>query len=550
MQTIHNPVLRGFHPDPSFVRVGDDFYLASSTFEWLPGVRFHHSKDLVHWRLAGHALTRPEHIDLKGVENSNGNWAPSLSYADGQFWLLYTNIRTAGMARPFKDPHVYLITAPAIEGPWSDPIHLNSIGFDPSLFHDDDGRKWLLNMQWDFRKGRHRFAGNVVQEYDHSQERLIGPTYEILRKTDKLCEGPNLYKRDGWYYLMMAEGGTGWNHGISMARSRSVTGPYELDPEEAVLTTRYTPEHPLQKAGHGELVETAAGEWWLAHLCSRPLKTGAGVAAHSPDKSAAANEHAGHRCMLGRETALQRVDWSEDGWLRLANGGVLPDLEVKAPAGLAAHPWPAVPERDDFDEPELSPQWATLRVFAEASWLSLTERPGWLRLRGRECPSSLHEQSLVAKRVQSFHIIVETRIDFTPTRFSQFAGLVAWYDTKMFYYLRVSHDEQIGKFIEIMLMDDGVYDQLEDSRVAINDWPEVYLRAEIDHAKLQFFASKDGRDWQPIGPVLDASKLSDDYHQGLHFTGAFVGLAAHDVAGQRAFADFDYFKMKNIDAGM
>src|ERR1700712_2382543 len=141
MQTIQNPVLRGFHPDPSFVRVGDNFYLASSTFEWLPGVRFHHSKDLVNWRLVGHALTRPEDIGLKGVENSNGNWAPSLSYSDGQFWLIYTNIRTSGMGRPFKDPHVYLITAPSIEGPWSDPIHLNSIGFDPSLFHDDDGRK-------------------------------------------------------------------------------------------------------------------------------------------------------------------------------------------------------------------------------------------------------------------------------------------------------------------------------------------------------------------------------------------------------------------------
>ncbi len=119
---IQNPVLRGFHPDPSFIRVGDDYYLASSTFEWMPGVRFHHSKDLVHWRLAGHALTRPEQIDLRGVDNSNGNWAPSLSYADGQFWLIYTNIRTAGMGRPFKDMYVYLTTAPSIEGPWSDPV--------------------------------------------------------------------------------------------------------------------------------------------------------------------------------------------------------------------------------------------------------------------------------------------------------------------------------------------------------------------------------------------------------------------------------------------
>jgi xylan 1,4-beta-xylosidase len=400
-------------------------------------------------------------------------------------------------------------------------------------------------MQWDFRKGRHRFAGNICQEYDHDQGKLIGPMHELVRKENVLCEGPNLYKRDGWYYLMLAEGGTGWNHGISMARSRCITGPYELDPQEAVLTTRHHPEHPLQKAGHGELVQLRNGEWWLAHLCSRPVRTGAGVDPRSPDQSAAAHTHAGHRCMLGRETALQRVVWSKDGWLRLANGGVLPDVHVQAP-DLPPHPWPATPARDDFEGEVLSAQWATLRVPADPSWLSLTERPGWLRLRGRESPSSLHEQSLVAQRLQSFRVRVETRLDFTPTRFSQMAGLVCWYDTRMFYYLRVSHDEEEGRVLGIVLMDDGTYDELEESQIAIDDWSAVYLRAEIEYAKLQFFGSRDGDHWRAIGPVLDASKLSDDYGQGLHFTGAMVGLAAHDVAGQRATADFDYFDLEDL----
>lgn len=530
---IQNPVLPGFHPDPSFVRVGDDFYLASSTFEWLPGVRFHHSRDLVNWRVVGHALTRPNHIDLKGVDNSSGVWAPSLSYADEQFWLIYTNIRTTGAGRPFKDPHVFLITAPDITGPWSDPIYLDSIGFDPSLFHDDDGRKWLVNMQWDFRPGRFRFAGNICQEYDHAQRKLVGPIHELVRKDKQniLCEGPNIYKHDGWYYLMLAEGGTGWNHGISMARSRNVTGPYELDPQEAVLTTRHHPEHPLQKAGHGELVQLQNGQWWLAHLCARPLGSVAQVA---PEQE--------KRCILGRETALQRVTWSQDGWLRLANGGVLPDVEVQAP-DLPPHPWPATAARDDFDAPEFGPDWATLRVLAEEKWLSLSERPGYLRLYGRESPSSLHEQSVVAKRLQSFQARIETHVEFSPTRFTQMAGLVCWYDTKGFYYLRVSHLEDAGKVLGIALMDDGQYDELEDAQIEINDWPAVYLRAEIQFADLQFYASPDGEKWRPIGPVLDASKLSDDYGQGLHFTGAMVGLAAHDVGGQRAFADFDFFEL-------
>jgi xylan 1,4-beta-xylosidase len=536
---IQNPVLRGFHPDPSIVRVGEDFYIASSTFEWLPGVRFHHSRDLVHWKVAGHALTRPAHIDLKGVQSSGGSWAPSLSYADGKFWLIYTNVRTS--RNGMKDSHVYLTTAPAIEGPWSDPVHLNSIGFDPSLFHDDDGRKWLLNMQWDFRAGYYRFAGICLQEYDPVKQRLVGESREILRKEKILCEGPNLYKRDGWYYLMMAEGGTSWGHAITMARSKNIAGPYELDPQQAVLTTRRSPDFPLQKAGHGELVETEAGEWWLAFLCSRPLRTPAPAPAGA---DAEQRTYAGMRCMLGRETGLQRVVWSDDGWLRLVNGTMRPDVEVAAPAGLPAHPWPAVPERDDFEGAELGLDWASLRVLADPSWLSLSERPGWLRLYGRESPQSLHEQSLVAKRLQEFKAVAETRIDFSPTRYTQMAGLMAWYDTRTFYFLRVTHDEKLGKILRIMVTDNDAYSELYDSQCAINDWPAVYLRAEIDHEALQFSASPDGTSWQPIGPVLDASKLSDDYGSYLHFTGAFLGLASYDLAGQGGYADFDYFRLE------
>src|SRR6266542_3849596 len=270
MHAIQNPIIAGFHPDPSICRVGDDYYILNSTFEWFPGVPIHHSRDLLHWRLIGHVLTRQSQVDLRGVPDSAGVWAPSLSYADDRFWLIYTNLRNTGLGRPFKDIKIFLTTAPNILGPWSDPIELNSIGFDPSLFHDDDGHKWLVNMMWDFRKGHSRFAGIVVQEYDEEQRKLRGPMTKILAKS-VLTEGPNLYKREGWYYLMLAEGGTGWNHGISMARSRSTTGPYELDPQESVLTARDAYDLCLQKAGHGELIETPSGEWYLAHLASRPI---------------------------------------------------------------------------------------------------------------------------------------------------------------------------------------------------------------------------------------------------------------------------------------
>jgi xylan 1,4-beta-xylosidase len=525
---FRNPVLRGFFPDPSICRVGHDYYLANSTFEWFPGIPLHHSRDLVNWRLVGHALTRTSQLDLSGIADSAGVWAPSLSWCDGQFWLVYGAIRTAGAGRPFKDIKVCLVTAPSIQGPWSEPVFLHANGFDPSLFHDDDGRKWLVNMQWDFRKDRPRFAGIILQEYDQRQRKLIGPLHSILQKP-VLTEGPNLYKRDGWYYLMLAEGGTGWNHGISMARSRRIEGPYELDPQEAVLTTRHDLNWPLQKAGHGELVQTPAGEWWLAHLCSRPV---------APER----------RCILGRETALQRVTWTGDGWLRLAHGDVRPLVELATPAGLVPHAWPVAAARDDFNGATLDPRWSTLRVAADESWLTLRARPGWLRLRGRDSQHSLFEQSLVARRLGSVHARVETRLEFSPAHFSHMAGLICWYDTRTHFYLRATHDETLGKILGVAMTEDGNYNESLPDRIAIGDWEAIYLRAEIAATRLQFFASPDGHAWQAVGPALDASKLSDDYGSALHFTGAMVGVCVQDLSGAALHADFDYFTLEEREA--
>jgi xylan 1,4-beta-xylosidase len=509
MPSITNPVLRGFNPDSSVVRVGEDYCIATSTFEWWPGVALHHSRDLVHWRLIGHALTRESQLNLRGIADSGGVWAPSLSHHDGQFWLIYTNVRTCGAGRPFKDVGIYLTTAPAIHGPWSDPVTLNATGFDPSLFHDEDGRKWLVNMMWDFRPGRNRFAGIVVQEYDPAIKKLIGPMTKILGK-EVLTEGPNLYQRDGWYYLMLAEGGTGWNHGISMARSRAITGPYELDPQASVMTTRDAPDCPLQKAGHGELVQTPAGEWYLVHLASRPLVVG--------DQ---------RRCTLGRETCLQQVIWSDDGWLRLAQGGTRPLVEVLAPmpatggsavgASLLAtqgapcreqarsHNFPPTitvpPERDECRAVGLGPEWSAPRGPIDENWASLTARPGWLRLRGRESLHSLYFQSLVAQRLTEHRATARTCLEFAPTHFTQSAGLVCYYDTRMHFYLRVTHDEARGRVLGIVFTDDGTYGELADFLIEVNDWSACHLQAEIDGARLQFSASRDGAAWQPVGPA-------------------------------------------------
>ena len=264
-----NPILPGFHPDPSIVRVGEDYYIATSTFEWWPGVRIHHSRDLVNWRLVGHALTRRSQLDLRGVQDSGGVWAPALSHSDGLFWVVYSDVR--GFNGFAKDVRNYLVTAPTIEGPWSDPAPLNASGFDPSLFHDDDGRKWILNQIWDRRPDHNQFAGIALQEYDPIAQKLRNNPVTIFQGTELgVTEGPHIYKRSGYYYLITAEGGTGEAHAVTIARARNLAGPYEICPHNPILTAAGRPEATLQKAGHGSLVETPDGRWYLAHLCSRP----------------------------------------------------------------------------------------------------------------------------------------------------------------------------------------------------------------------------------------------------------------------------------------
>lgn len=516
---ISNPILPGFHPDPSIVRVGADYFLATSTFEWFPGVALYHSRDLAHWRPAGHALTRPSQCDLTAVPDSGGIWAPSLSHCDGKFWLVYTVMRTR--TGPYKDMVNALVTADDIAGPWSEPVYLNSRGFDPSLFHDEDGRKWLVQIQWDHRKAHPSFGGIVLQEYDPAARRLLGEPARIFEKS-VLIEGPNLYRRGGFYYLLLAEGGTSWAHAVTTARSAHLFGPYEADPEP-VATSRGHPDHPLQKAGHGELVATPSGEWYLAHLASRPLQT--------PE---------GPRCPLGRETCLQKITWPEGGWPRLAGGGSLPAEEVEIPGDTLPHPWPAAERTGEFSTDGPGPDWMTLRRPWDAAWADFHARPGWVRLRGGESPASLHHQSLLARRVTSTEFRAEVRIDFHPRSFSEMAGFICYYDTRTHCYLRLTRGPSGGRVLGIVTMSDGVYDELGDHAIA--DQGEIRLGVEWSGSVLRFFHAADGSGWREAGPDLDASRLSDDFGSGLHFTGAFLGICAQDLAAHAATADFTNFR--------
>jgi xylan 1,4-beta-xylosidase len=536
--TIRNPILPGFNPDPSIVRVDDDYYIATSTFEWFPGVQIHHSRDLVHWRLLTRPLNRASQLNMLGDPDSCGIWAPCLTHADGRFWLIYTDVKRYGRTTvggasgaSLRDFHNYLVTCPTIDGEWSDPVYLNSSGFDPSLFHDDDGRKYLVNQLWDHRPGQNRFAGIVLQEYSVAERRLIGRRENIFRGTPLgFTEAPHLYRRNGWYYLLTAEGGTGWGHAVTMARSRKITGPYELHPDTHILSSRHRPDVELQRAGHADLVETQTGETYIVFLCGRPLRNRG-------------------RCTLGRETAIQPMTWGADGWLRTTDGRGLAQTEVAAPAGLLAHLFPPPPARENFDDAKLPIEFQWLRSPWPGELFSLTARPGFLRLFGRETIGSQFRQSLVARRQQAHCYSASTVIEFEPEHFQQSAGLVCYYNGAKFHYLHLSHDENLGKHLRVMsALPDSPQADAFTPPIAVPAGQPVQLRVEVDCERLLFAYRVEGRDvaWQWLPQQFDASILSDEASApGLpNFTGAFVGVACQDTAGTARPADFDWFEYR------
>lgn len=543
--TIENPILRGFHPDPSIIRVGEDYYIATSTFEWWPGVRLHHSRDLVHWELINYPLNRINQLDLRGVGPSQGVWAPCLSYDKGIFYLVYTVV-TAFYCNMY-DTNNYLVTARDIHGPWSDPLPLNNFGFDPSLFHDDDGKKYVVSMATDHRIPK-KYAGRLIlQEYDPAASRMTGAVRDIYRADKIFLEGPHIFKHDGWYYLFSADTGTGEGHGQTIQRSRCVWGPYEMyhpKPDAywqagdaySILTARHREDLPLQKAGHCDLVETPDGEWYAVHLCGRPTGD-----RQPPDAERFPGQR---RYMLGRETAIQKMSWTGDGWLELDCGETTPQVRVEAPKCTAQTVWRAKPllTWDDFDGETLDLDYQSLRVPMNRRHISLTARPGWLRMYGRSGLSSYFSQSLIARRMTEYQMEAETCVSFDPECFKQMAGLILLYDTDNYLYLHISKDEDVGKCLTLLKAENRKYEYLSEY-LPVEENRDLVLRLTIDGSWAQFYAGYRDGVLQQFGPRVNASFLSDEACREGWFTGTMIGLCCQDLTGFGKYADFDWFKV-------
>jgi xylan 1,4-beta-xylosidase len=517
-RTFRNPILPGCYPDPSVCRVGDDYYLVTSTFEYFPGLPVFHSRDLVHWHQIGHVLDRASQLPLDGIRPSGGLYAPTIRFSNGTFYVINTLVDGKTKSGNF------IVTAADPAGPWSEPYWLESApGIDPSLFFDEDGRAWYTGTRL---KANSDYEGHTeiwLQELDLQSMRLVGDVHVLWDGAVKgavWAEAPHIYKVQGHYYLVIAEGGTAHHHAVTVARSDSITGPYEANRGNPILTHRHLGlDYPIVGTGHADLVETQTGQWWMVLLAMRP--------------------YGGYFYNLGRETFLAPVRW-EDGWPIVSPG--LGRVEFSYPVpNLPEATWPQAPACDDFDSPALALYWNFLRTPRD-KFFSLSERPGHLRLRLRPQRLSEHTNpSFIGRRQQHIHFRAQCAVEFTPQNEHECAGL-ALVQNNDFYFLFV-----ITKATELVLcLIKRAYGKEEILAQQPANAAKLHLKVEAHEQAYHFYFANKPDEWQAVTEEVDGRILSTPVAGG--FVGAYIAMYASSN-GQPSTnnTDFDWFEYVGLD---
>ncbi len=495
--SYRNPILPGFQPDPSIVRVGDDFYLVNSTFAWFPGIPIYHSRDLVHWRQIGNAIDRPGMLDFKGLGTNRAVFAPAITWHEGTFYILNTCIDCGGN---------YLVTAKDPAGPWSDPIWLPFDGIDCSLFIDSDGSAWVVNNGEPEEKPRYDGHRAIwIQAFDLKTLKLFGPRKVLVdggvHPEDKpvWAEGPHVFKKDGWYYLMAAEGGTAEDHSETIYRSRKPDGPYEAGPVNPILTQRDLPAgrpDRIEATGHADLVRLDDGTWWGVFLATRPF--------------------AGQSTLLGRETFLLPVTWHE-GWPLFLPAGEPVPLVAPRPA-LPASPgdewnrW-----TDDFNERALSPEWIRLRNPGPVQDHAL-EGGDLVLVPSADPAGSLGAPAFWGRRLRHPTATVSTTVTFTADKPGDYAGLLAFMDESPFLAFGIEDDKLVARRRTDTKQDERGEPIASTPRAGSGP---VELRIATDGGNAALSWRKPGGHWQMLAPNVDVEPLAS-VHAGL-FTGLVIG---------------------------
>lgn len=480
MSTFRNPVLTGCYPDPSICRVGEDFYLVTSSFAYYPGIPLFHSRDLVRWRQLTHVLNRPEQLPLAGLDVSDGIWAPTIRHHDGTFYVVST------LARNRRGSRTFVVTADDPAGPWSGPVPLDAEGIDPSLFFDDDGRCWLTACR---DANPPNGPGEVwLRELDTDRLELVGPTHVLWHGAVRgaWVEAPHLYERDGRYHLIAAEGGTENNHSVTAAHADVVTGPYVTDPRSPLLTHRHRASHePIHNVGHADLVATPDGETWAVTLGVRPVD-----GTHT----------------LGREVFLVPVAWGAHGPVFAPeSGGVRLSERLPTIASAVASGQPG----DAGRRPLSGLEWNSLRgpvddhIRPSAGGLDIDLAP--------EPLSSTGVPAFVGRRQQHVRCRVRTRISFTPRHPGEEAGLTVFQNQDHHATLALTADHVV-----LTVREAGTSTRLASTPLTAD---EVVLAIDADEAGYTF-RLEDGVSLATI----ERSFFSTERAGG--FVGVYLGLYA------------------------
>lgn len=496
-----NPVIPGFYPDPSVCRVGDDYYLVNSSFQFFPGVPIFHSRDLVHWRQIGNVLDRPSQLPLKGANAWLGIYAPTIRYNNGIYYVVTTNVGNGNGSKSN-----FFVTARDPHGPWSEPVWLEQGGIDPSFYFEEDKCYFVSNPE----------EGISLCEIDPVTGKQLTPSVRIWQGDGgRHPEAPHIYKKDGWYYLLIAEGGTEMGHSATIARSRDIRGPYVSNPDNPILThfRRIAQSNPIQGTGHADFVQAHDGSWWLVCLAFR---------------TQANNQH-----LLGRETFLAPVEWTKDGWPVVnGNGTISLDMQVPTLEQFVVEDRPATLRFSRVEK--LGPEWVFLRNPVEENY-RLT--PEGLELKATEADlNSMESPSFVARRQEDIDFTAQTLMTLENVQAGTEAGLAVYMDCTSHYeiYLRQEENEKyvVALHYRLNALDHVVAEVPVDSG-------SVTLQVKGSDDMYTFACSTDGHTFQKVGE-LNARYLSTETAGG--FTGITLGLYATGKTGTAVFKDFTYLR--------
>ena len=533
-QTYTNPILAGFYPDPSICRAGDNYYIVNSSFAYFPGLPIFHSKDLVSWKQIGNAMERPEQLPLIGAGVSRGLFAPAISYYKGKFYIVCTLIDRGGN---------FVITADNAAGPWSNPTYIREVnGIDPSLFFDESTDKAYIVYNSDPPGRKSLWNGHRsirMYEFDYHSKKVIGEEKLLVNggvdtsKHPVWIEAPHIYHINDWYYLMCAEGGTGYNHSEVIFRSKSPYGPFQPWDQNPILTQRHldrSRKSPVTTAGHADLVQTKSGTWYAVYLACRPYE--------------------GDLYNIGRETFLNPVTWTTDGWPVILKGEEV--IQYRYPLPLPnINQKPSNPfsgnysYRDDFNKNPLDFRYIFLRTVSD-TWYSTRDKKGKLSMQVRaETIGGRSNPSFVGFRQAHHEAVATTNLQFAPASDNEKAGLVIFQNENTFYYLckSLSRGKPVVQLYQAS-NDSLSMNLLKENAIrSVNE--NVLLRIEPKKNTYSMSFSTDGKSWTKVRDV-DGKVLSTEKAGG--FVGCVFGLYATSIGKpSNGKAYFDWFEYKGQD---